>query len=79
MRNILDWLDAVQVGDIPDDTEEAQQPATKYLDGWSAVSTDDDGGIIAFFRDEADACRFRLDYINGKMNPVQPIEPDAKT
>lgn len=76
MRNLDDWLEAVHVHEMPYDTEEAQQPATKYLEGWSAVSTADDGGIIAYFRDEADAFRFRLDYINGKMNPVQPIKPN---
>jgi hypothetical protein len=36
---------------------------------WWAVSTDEDGGIIAYFRDEADAFRYRLDYINRKLNP----------
>jgi hypothetical protein len=35
---------------------------------WYAVSTADDG-IIAYFYSEADAFRFRLDYINRKLNP----------
>jgi hypothetical protein len=36
---------------------------------WYAVCTDE-GGIIAYFMDSADAFRFRLDYINGLLNPV---------
>lgn len=35
---------------------------------WYAVGTDDDGVIAYFFR-ESDAYRFRLDYINRKLNP----------
>ena len=27
--------------------------------------------VIALFTDEADACRFRLSYINGMLNPVE--------
>lgn len=34
---------------------------------WYAVSDTD--GIIAYFADETDACRFRLDYINRILNP----------
>ena len=34
---------------------------------WWAVINDD--GIIAYFRDEVDAFRFRLDYINRLLNP----------
>ena len=36
-------------------------------DGWFAVCNDH--GIIAYFWDEADAFRFRLDYINRILNP----------
>lgn len=36
--------------------------------GWWAVSTADDG-IIAYFYNEVDAYRFRLDYINRQLNP----------
>jgi hypothetical protein len=36
---------------------------------WYAVSTEEDGGIIAYFQYEVDAFRFRLDYINRKINP----------
>ena len=38
---------------------------------WYAVSTAWDGGIIAYFRDEESAFRFRLDYINGLLNPLK--------
>jgi hypothetical protein len=34
---------------------------------WYAVCTDD--GIIAYFGEESDAFRFRLDYINRILNP----------
>lgn len=36
---------------------------------WYAVSTDEAGGIVAYFQYEVDACRWRLDYINRKLNP----------
>lgn len=39
---------------------------TKGLEGWFAVSTD--LGIIAYISEEADAYRFRLDYINRLLN-----------
>lgn len=35
--------------------------------GWYAVSNDD--GIIAYFGDEADAFRWRMDMINRELNP----------
>lgn len=34
---------------------------------WYAVSNED--GIVAYFRDEVDAYRFRLDMINRTLNP----------
>lgn len=34
---------------------------------WYAVSNEE--GIIAYFGKEVDALRFRLDYINRKLNP----------
>lgn len=36
-------------------------------EGWCAVSNEE--GIIAYFGNEVDAFRFRLDYINRKLNP----------
>jgi hypothetical protein len=39
---------------------------TKGLEGWFAVATD--LGIIAYFGNEAEAYRFRLDYINRIIN-----------
>jgi hypothetical protein len=41
---------------------------------WYAVSTDDAGGIIAHFKYENDAFRFRLDYINNRINPFKHDE-----
>ncbi len=60
-RNIIEWLDAVQVC-APGMWENDQGPSD-----WFAVVNDD--GIIAYFGDETDALRFRLDYINRQMNP----------
>jgi hypothetical protein len=39
---------------------------TKGLEGWFAVTTD--LGIIAYFGEESEAFRFRLDYINRILN-----------
>lgn len=60
-RDILDWLDSIQVC-APGMWENETGPAE-----WFAVVNDE--GIIAYFGDEMDALRFRLDYINRKMNP----------
>lgn len=38
-------------------------------ENWYAVSTNEHGGIIAYFQFYADAYRWRLDYINRKLNP----------
>lgn len=38
------------------------------LGDWYAVSTDDAGGIVAYFQEEKDANRFRLDRINLELN-----------
>lgn len=40
---------------------------TPHLGEWWAVCNDQ--GIIAYFGDETDAFRFRLDYINRILNP----------
>lgn len=58
-----DWLDAVSVH-APAMWENELGPV-----GWYAVSVDDEGGIVAYFRDSTDAYRFRLDYINRRLNP----------
>lgn len=68
-RNLDDWLEAVQVQEIDSYINEANRNGLRAVIGWYGVSTDDDGGLIAYFRDETDAFRFRLDYINRKMNP----------
>jgi hypothetical protein len=63
VMDLDDWLEAVSV----------HSPGMWHNDkgplDWYAVSVDDEGGIVAYFRDETDAYRFRLDYINRKMNP----------
>jgi hypothetical protein len=56
------WLEAVQV-DAPGMWENDAGPKE-----WYAVS-DEDVGIIAYFQEEVDAFRFRLDYINRQLNP----------
>lgn len=58
---ITDWLEAVQVM-APGMWENDCGPKD-----WFAVCNDE--GIIAYFGDETDAFRFRLDYINRQMNP----------
>jgi hypothetical protein len=40
---------------------------------WYAVSTDEDGGVIAFFAREVDAFAFRLAIINRLLNPESRI------
>jgi len=67
MTNLNALLDDVQV-DAPGLWRNDDGPS-----GWWAVSTDDDG-IIAYFHKEEDACRFRLNYINTLLNPVSPEE-----
>ncbi len=42
---------------------------------WYAVCNDD--GIIAYFQDERAAYRFRLDYINGLLNPTKQDSTQA--
>jgi len=39
------------------------------LTDWYGVSNEQ--GIIAYFREDEDAFRFRLDYINNLLNPVK--------
>lgn len=62
MTDLSEWLEAVQVM-APYMWENKNGPV-----GWYAVVNDDDG-IIAYFANEPDAFRFRLDYINRKLNP----------
>jgi hypothetical protein len=62
-----DWLDAVTVHD-PDGRKDTPNPKNWPKDWWG-VSAADQGGILAYFANETDAYRFRLDYINHRMNP----------
>ena len=61
---LSDWLDAVSVMEHGAWVNEL----SPKLPQWFAVCTDDDG-IIAYFNNSTDAYRFRLDYINRKLNP----------
>ena len=54
-------LDEVSVA-APDMWENDEGPK-----GWYAVITDD--GIVAYFAEEVDALRYRLDLINRHLNP----------
>ncbi len=55
-------LEAVTVEDV------AMLPGPHKLDGWFAVHTDKAGGIVAYFANEDDACRFRLAEVNRLLN-----------
>ena len=57
---IIEWLDEVQVMP-PSYGKNREGPM-----GWYAVSTSE--GIMAYFLSETDALRFRLEYINFKLN-----------
>ena len=57
-----EWLDKVSVL-APGMWENDTGPKD-----WYAVCDDD--GIFAYFRDETDAFRCRLDYINRQLNPT---------
>jgi hypothetical protein len=41
---------------------------SSLLKDWFAVSSDDAGGIVAYFAEEKDAYRYRLDQINRELN-----------
>lgn len=60
-KDIEDWLDSISVL-APGQWENDEGPKD-----WWAVCNDD--GIFAYFGTEVDALRFRLDYINRKLNP----------
>lgn len=62
-KSLDEMLEEVSVHD-PGMWENDDGPAD-----WFAVSTDEHGGIIAYFQFEKDAYRFRLDWINRKLNP----------
>lgn len=62
MHTLQDFLDKIVVYNS-DEWENNEGPKN-----WYAVAADNDG-IIAYFLDEVDAYRFRLDYINRQLNP----------
>ena len=59
--NLCDWLDTIQ---IKTDLSTVDVDVT----GWFGVS--DDRGVYAYFGNEKDACRFRLNEISRRMNDV---------
>jgi len=61
MKTLDQWLESVQVL-TPGMWSNETGPAN-----WYAVAHDD--GIIAYFGNQTDALRFRLDYINHQLNP----------
>jgi len=68
-------LEEVEIDDLFDllDNVTVHAPGQWHNDigpkDWYAVSSDEFGGIFAYFQHENDAFRFRLDYINRKLNP----------
>lgn len=61
MKDLDYWLDEVRV-------EYAYKDRPYFSgSGWYSVETGDEA--IAFFKNKVDAERFRLDYINRKLNP----------
>ena len=68
MKNSLDyWLDEISVIEIDNSVNEANKNGLTAIIGWFGVINE--SGIIAYFGKENDAFRFRLDYINRKLNP----------
>lgn len=64
-RSLDDLLDAIQVEEI--NSELAIEMDNRAMLGWWLVTRE--SGVIAYFTVEADAFRFRLDYINRILNP----------
>ena len=65
--DIYELLDTVSV-----ESGEGYEVAGLIPKGWYAVSIGCpllDGGIAAYFAEEADALRYRLDLINRHLNP----------
>ena len=67
-RDLDDWLDAINMSERGQHDEEIVGKWWPETFNWG-VEVDDGAGVIALFADENDAARFRLDYINRKMNP----------
>lgn len=62
-RNLTELLEDISVHD-PGMWENEDGPVD-----WYAVSTEEAGGVVAYFVHQVDAYRFRLDLINRKLNP----------
>ena len=69
-KSLEELLDAVSVHDAPPWSDMTE---------WLGVSTDADGGIIAYFAKPEHAYAFRLFLINAMLNPlVRGTESDDK-
>lgn len=68
--NLDDLLQDISVHDPSDRQTAVEAGNVMWPDGWWGVSTPS-RGLIAYFQAEVDAFRFRLDLINGMLNPVQ--------
>ena len=64
MKNLEQWLEEIQVQEIDEDVAFIND--TLGIIGWFAVVNEE--GIIAYFGKEKHAFKFRLDYINNKLN-----------
>ena len=65
MMDIIDLLEEISV--LSPGMWENE--VSSVLPDWYAVANHK--GIIAYFGREEDALRFRLDYINGLLNPIE--------
>lgn len=61
------WLDNVTVSEVDDYHNEVNDFGLNALHDWFMVC--DETGVNAYFSTESAALRFRLDYINRKLNP----------
>jgi hypothetical protein len=64
LQEALDFVSVHHADEIPD---------WKGSPEWFGVSTDSDGGIIAYFAKETDAFAFRMAIINRLLNPDASI------
>lgn len=65
-RSLDELLEDIQIQEI--DAEVAEINNTEGIIGWYGVCNH--RGIIAYFGEESDAFRFRLDYINQILNTI---------
>ena len=64
---LRDWLEEVTVDSVDNYHNETNGGGLSAILGWWYVC--DETGVNSYFSKESDALRFRLDYINRKLNP----------